>query len=198
MDSNQQENNAQTSEQESNPTAEVKESKPEVKTFTQEEVDAIVNKRLAKERRKQDEALKLSKMSEEEKNDYQYKSKLAELQRQEEELNKRESEFNKRAMLTQTQQELINRNLPTEFANLLVTDNAESTKANIDVFNKSWNEALSKAVDARIKTAAKEPRANRNNDNSMARKDAKKMSLEDRAQLKASDPERFNQLFGRK
>ena len=202
METNQQNNNIESNPNvDVNPTAEEKQGvqkQEEKRLFSQDEVDAIVNKRLAKERKRNEEANKLAQMSAEERASYQYESKLTELSEKEKELEKRELEFNKKAMLNQTQQELLTRNLPVDFAQLLVTDNAESTKANIDAFNKSWNEALSKAVDARIKTAAKEPRANRNNDNSMARKEAKKMSLEDRAKLKATDPERFNQLFGRK
>lgn len=104
METNQHLNNTSEGEAVVNPTAEVKqEAKPEVKTFTQEEVDAIVNKRLAKERRKVEEANKLAQMSAEERAEYNYQSKLAELSGREEELNKREAEYNQREMLTQTQ-----------------------------------------------------------------------------------------------
>ena len=197
METNQHLNNASEGEAVVNPTAEVKqEAKPEVKTFTQEEVDAIVNKRLAKERRKVEEANKLAQMSAEERAEYNYQSKLAELSSREEELNKREAEYNQREMLTQTQKELMDRNLPSEFAKLLVTDEAETTKSNIDAFAKAWGEALEKAVNAKLQTAVKEPRATRS-DKGIPRKDAKKMTLAERAALKASDPEAFNKLFKR-
>lgn len=176
------------------PTAEVQEETPkqEVRTFTQDEVDAIVNKRLAKERKKQEEANKLAQMSAEERANYQYESKLSKLSEKEKQLEQRETEFNQKAMLNQTQQELIARNLPVEFANLLVTENAETTKANIDTFNAKWNDALAKAIDAKIQLASKEPRVSQNK---LTRKDAKKMSLAERAQLKAENPEEFNKLF---
>ena len=178
-------------------TAEVKQSdEPKGRLFTQDELDAIVNKRLAKERKKIDEANKLAQMSADERAKYQYDNKVAELSEKEKELNKREADFNKRAMLNQTQQELMTKNLPIDFAHLLVNDSAEVTKDNINLFEKNWNEALEKAVNEKLKTAVKEPRATRS-DKGIPRKDAKKMTLAERAALKASDPEAFNKLFKR-
>lgn len=173
-------------------TAEVKQEAPKEKLYSKDEVEQMITKRLAKERRKQEEANKLAQMSADERAEYEYSSKLTKLSEKEQELNKREAEFNKKAMLNQTEKELLSRNLPVEFANLLVREDAESTKANIDAFNKQWNDALAKAIDARIQTASKEPRASHTK---TARKDAKKMTLAERAHLKATNPEEFNKLF---
>ena len=83
--------------------------------------------------------------------------------------------------------------VPVEFANLLVADNAEGTKANIDSFKKQWDEAISKAVDAKIKSSVKEPKVN-NNDKVVKPKSKEGMSLAELAQLKATNPEEFYKL----
>lgn len=174
-------------------TAEVKQETPKEKLYSKDEVEQMITKRLAKERRKQEEANKLAQMSADERAEYEYSSKLTKLSEKEQELNKREAEFNKRAMLNQTEKELLSRNLPVDFANLLVREDAESTKANIDAFNKQWNDALAKAVDAKIQLASKEPRVSQ--PKAQSRRDAKKMTLAERAHLKATNPEEFNKLF---
>ena len=161
--------------------------------FSQEEVNEIVSKRVAKEKQKQQEAAKLAAMSEKEKEEYEYNTKLAELTSREEELTKREAEFSKRALLSETEKQLMTLQVPVEFANLLVAENAENTKANIDSFKKQWDEAISKAVDAKIKSSVKEPKVN-NNETVKKPKLRKDMSLAELAQLKASNPEEFKKL----
>lgn len=166
---------------------------PEQKLFSQEEVNEIVKKRVAKEKQKQQEAAKLAAMSEKEKEEYEYNTKLAELTSREEELNKREAEFSKRALLSETEKQLMTLQVPVEFANLLVADDAEGTKANIDSFKKQWDEAISKAVDAKIKSSVKEPKVN-NNETVKKPKSKAGMSLDELAHLKATDPEEFYRL----
>ena len=166
---------------------------PEQKLFSQEEVNEIVKKRVAKEKQKQQEAAKLAAMSEKEKEEYEYNTKLAELTSREEELNKREAEFSKRALLSETEKQLMTLQVPVEFANLLVAENAEDTKANIDSFKKQWDEAISKAVDAKIKSSVKEPKVN-NNDKVVKPKSKAGMSLAELAHLKATNPEEFYRL----
>ena len=166
---------------------------PEQKLFSQEEVNEIVKKRVAKEKQKQQEAAKLAAKSEKEKEENEYNTKLAELTSREEELNKREAEFSKRALLSETEKQLMTLQVPVEFANLLVADDSEGTKANIDSFKKQWDEAISKAVDAKIKSSVKEPKVN-NNDKVVKPKSKAGMSLDELAHLKATNPEEFYRL----
>lgn len=187
------ETNTNTTPSVENESVQQQETHEEPKMFTQEQVNDIVAKRVAKEKAKQQEAAKLAAMSEKEKEEYEYNTKLAELTSREEELNKREAEFSKRALLSETEKQLMSLQVPVEFANLLVADNAEGTKANIDSFKKQWDEAISKAVDAKIKSSVKEPKVN-NNDKVVKPKSKAGMSLDELAYLKATDPEEFYRL----
>ena len=77
-----------------NTTKENNNKAPEVKTFTQEEVDKIIEKRLAKERKKAEdekkEAEKLAQMNADEKAKYELEKRIKELEGREAELSKKE------------------------------------------------------------------------------------------------------------
>ena len=68
-------------------------------------------------------------------------------------------------MLLATEKELINNNLPSEFANLLVTNDADSTKDNIKNFKDKWDKALEKAVKEKIKSVSRTPSNTKSNTN---------------------------------
>lgn len=124
----------------------------EVKTFTQEELDKIVNKRLARERKdieakiekERKEAEELAKMSEADK-----QKKLFEKQVKEFEETKKA--FENERLLNETTKQLASKNLPTEFAEMLKGEDAESTFENIKVFEAKFNNALEKMVTERLK-----------------------------------------------
>ena len=170
------------------------EAKKEEKLYTADEVNAIVQKRLEREKRKITEAEKLSKMTEQEKHDYEYQQRLDELDERAKSIEKREREYERKSLLTQTEHELINKGLPVDFASLLVSDNAESTKVNIDAFNKAWNDALSREVDKKLKQSSVPPKASGNGQAGMSKADFRKLSIPERARLKAENPELFNKL----
>lgn len=128
---------------------------PEQRLFTQEDVDKMITKRLAKERQKQEKALKeaerLSKMSEEERI-------KAELEADRAAFEEERNAYLKEKMLTSVEKELVKESLPVEFANLLVTDDADSTSANIKAFKDKWNNALENAINERLKSSARVPK----------------------------------------
>ena len=130
-------------------------SKEEVKTFTQEEVNKIIEKRLAKEMKKREKALqeaeRLSKMSDDER-------ARAEFESEKEAFENERKAYLKDKMLTQCEKELIKESLPSEFAHLLVTDDADSTSDNIKAFKEQWNKALEEAVNERLKSKARVPK----------------------------------------
>lgn len=136
------ENGAQTQEQSDVQTE---------KLFSQEDVNRMIEKRLAKERAKHKEAERLSKLSEEDRVKEQLNIDRAAFESE-------KAEFLKEKMLTSCQKELINNNLPTEFANLLVTDTADSTNENIKTFKEQWNKALELAVNERLKANSRVPK----------------------------------------
>ena len=127
---------------------------------------------------------------------YEYQQRLDELDERAKSIEKREREYERKSLLTQTEHELINKGLPVDFASLLVSDNAENTKVNIDAFNKAWNDALSREVDKKLKQSSVPPKANNsgNGQAGMSKAEFRKLSIPERARLKAENPELFNKL----
>lgn len=123
----------------------------EQKLFTQSEVDAMINKRLQKERRKQAEAKRLAELSEDDRVKEQLK-----LDR--EAFENERLEFLKEKMNVQAEKELLTNGLPASFTKYVVTDEAESTLQNIKAFKAEWDKALEQAVKERIKSNAKVPK----------------------------------------
>lgn len=121
-------------------------------TFTQEDVDRIVQGRLAKERRswerqleeQKTEAEKLANMSEKEKKAYQEKKRI-------EDLDAREAEITKRELAAQAKIQLADKGIPTELAEILNFKDAESCKKSIEIVEKAFQQAVAKAVDEKIK-----------------------------------------------
>ena len=124
----------------------------EVKTFTQDEVNEMISKRLQRERKdieakieaERKEAEELAKLSEQEK-----QKKLFEKQVREFEETKKA--FEAERLLNETSKQLASKNLPIEFAEILKGEDAESTFNNINVFEAKFNEALEKMVTERLR-----------------------------------------------
>ena len=142
------ENNVVNNEVKENVDVEAK----EVKTFTQDEVDKMISKRLQRERKdieakieaERKEAEELAKLSEQEK-----QKKLFEKQVREFEETKKA--FEAERLLNETSKQLASKNLPIEFAEMLKGEDAESTFNNINVFEAKFNEALEKMVTERLR-----------------------------------------------
>ena len=130
----------------------VPEQKPEEKRFTQDEVNKMIEKRLAREKkdlaaqieREREESAKLAKMSESER-------QKAILEKQMKEFEEMKAAFEKEKLLNETSKQLAQNNLPVEFAEYLITKDAESTFNNINTFKEKWNAALEAALDERMK-----------------------------------------------
>jgi hypothetical protein len=84
--------------------------------------------------------------------------KARELQKkQQEELTKKEQELALREMKLESVKILNEKGLPIEFVDLLTTADADSTKANIDNFDKAFKAALEKSVNERLKSSGGKP-----------------------------------------
>ena len=183
--------NEQTTEQTTEQVEQVAEQT--VKTFTQEEVDKIVNKRLARERKdieakieaERREAERLAKLSEAEKQQELFKKQVAEF-----EATKRAFESEK--LLNETSKQLASKNLPIEFAEMLKAEDAESTFENIKIFEAKFNEAVEKLVNERLK--GKTPKAQTGAVEGVTKEAFNKMSYMERLELYNSDPELYNKL----
>ena len=184
----------------------VQDTNTEPKTFTQEEVNEmlkgyksqeeindIVNKRLARERKdikaqieaEVKQAEELAKLSEQEK-----ATKL--LEHKEKELNEKIKAFEHERLLNETSKQLASKNLPIEFAEILVGKDAESTFANISLFEVKFNEAREKSVVERLKGNA--PRVATTKVPAITKEDFKKMNMMQRQKLYVENRELYNEL----
>ena len=188
-------NSTVESTQEVQEQAQVQEApQQEVKTFTQEEVDKIVAKRLAREKKdieakieaERKEAEELAKLSEAEK-----QKKLFEKQVREFEETKRAFEAEK--LLNETSKQLASRNLPVEFAEMLKADDAESTYENIKLFEEKFNAALERMVNDRLRGVTPKV-ATGAAPKGITKEEFKKMNLKERFALRDRDPELYDQL----
>lgn len=134
--------------------------------FTQEQVDEIINKRLARERAKFNEQLesrvneaeRLAKLSEEERKHEELRIQKEEFDAQIKEFEEMKRQFERTQLLNETQKQLSERDLPIDVAEMLIGVDAEATKANIDKFEAKWAESLQKAVNDKLNNTSVSPR----------------------------------------
>jgi len=125
---------------------------PTVKTFTQSDIDAIIEKRLLRERKEAEkriadavtEAQKLAKMSADERMEHERVER-------EKQLKDRESEITRRELKAEAKAQLADKGLPVEFADALPLTDAESVQTAIEVFDKAFRAAVEKGVNERLK-----------------------------------------------
>lgn len=168
----------------------------ETKTYTQEEVDAMlqaetdrrVTAALKKQKDKLDEANKLANMSQDEKRDYEYNQKLSELE-------KREQELAKKELVMETEKQLGEKGLPTEASQFIVAVDAEQTKANIKAFEKMFNKAVEAEINKRISTGA--PKMGTGTTQAITAEQWKKMNVQQQAEVFRTNPELYRQLTNR-
>ena len=164
----------------------VEETKATEKTFTQAELDAIIEKRLAKERAKFEERLtakvseaeKLAKLSEEERAKAEIDIAKGELSAMKAEFDKMKAEFDREQLLSQVTKELDDRKLPISMAQALLGADAETTKANIDRFESDWKISLENAIKAEIKSSSSSPKVELKGEEGK-RKDPRDMDFEE-------------------
>lgn len=113
------------------------------RTFTQEELNDIIEGRLAKAKKawdkeladKQSEAEKLAKMDADQKKTYEFEKRVKELE-------KREAEITRRELKSQALEMLEQKNLPKSLVDLLNLTDADSCKASIDAVEKAFSQAV--------------------------------------------------------
>ena len=147
-------------------TQEVK-TEEAVKTFTQEEVNEMIAKRLARETKKieaekeramqlklkaeLEESEKLAKMSEAERVKAQAEKERKQFEEERRLHLEERKQFEEEKMLRLTMEALEDKKLPGSFAKFLKVDNADDIMDNISVFEKGFNEAVEKAVAERLR-----------------------------------------------
>ena len=172
---------------------EVKADEVQVKTFTQDEVNEMISKRLQRERKdieakieaERKEAEELAKLSEAER-------QRALFEKQVKEFEETKKAFENERLLNETSKQLASKNLPIEFASMLKGKDAESTFENIKAFEIKFNEALEKMVTERLRGAT--PKVSTSSITQVTKEDFQKMNMIQRQRLFNENRELYNEL----
>lgn len=169
----------------------------EVKTYTQEEVMALlqsetdkrVTAALKTQQKKYEKQLSLSKLDGDERAKAEKDNRIAEL---EEQLAQFQIERNR----SELKSVLGSRGLSAEFADIInISDDIEASQANIDKLDKLFKAAVKAEVEKRL--AGNAPKGNGGAKISeLTKDDAMKMSMAEMVALKQRDPELYNKFFG--
>lgn len=167
----------------------------EVKTYTQEEVLALlqsetdkrVSQALKTQQKKYEKQLSLSKLDGNEREKAEKDNRIAEL---EEQLAQFQIERNR----SELKSVLSSRGLSAEFADIIaINDDIEASQANIDKLDKLFKTAVKVEVEKRI--AGNAPKGNGSNTAEITKDSAKKMSIAELQQLRKTNPELYNNLY---
>ena len=169
----------------------------EIKTYTQDEVLALlqsetdkrVNQALAKQQKKYEKQLSLSKLDGDERAKAEKDSRIAEL---EEQLAAFQIERNR----SELKSVLSTRGLSAEFADIIaINDDIETSQANIDKLDKLFKAAVKAEVEKRLAGAGRDVKGNGASPTEITKETAMKMSMAELNELAAKNPELFSKLF---
>ena len=178
-------------------TTETVETENQAKTYTQEEVDVMLQKEGDKrvseamkkaERKNQariQEATKLAKMDEEQR--YQY-----ELEQREKAIAEKESQLALAENKATATTVLSNRGLAPELVDLVVAEDAETMNNNINLLDKAFKASVKAEVEHRL--ASNTPKKNLPLSEAITKEQFRKMPLSQQANLKLNNPELYAQL----
>lgn len=167
----------------------------EVKTYTQEEVMALlqsetdkrVSQALKTQQKKYEKQLSLSKLDDNEREKAEKDNTIAELKEQ---LAQFQIERNK----SELKSVLSSRGLSAEFADIItISDDLEEAQANIDRLDRLFKNAVRAEVEKRL--AGSTPKGNGSTQKEITKEDARKMSVAEMNNLAKTNPELFNKLF---
>ena len=162
----------------------------EGKVFTQDDIQKIINKTIAKERKRAEEekteAERLAKMSAEEKARHEFEKEKAMFEEE-------RQAYLKEKLEMQVVRELNQKNLPMEFSKYLVGSDAEQCLENIKEFEMVFNAALDRLVNQRLKGTT--PQVGKVEvSGGISKEDFRKMSLAERQKLYYENIELFTEL----
>lgn len=178
-----------------NTGVETGENQEQAKTYTQEEVLALiqsesdkrVTQALKTERKKYEKQLSLSKLDGDEREKAEKDNKIAELEQMIAEMNIERNKSELKSVLS-------SRGLSAEFADIVnITDDIEASQANIDKLDRLFKAAVKAEVERRL--AGNAPKGNGGSTAELTKDDAKKMSITQMNDLAKNNPELFKKLF---
>lgn len=174
------------------------EQQQEPKTYTQEEVDALlqseadrrVTEALKTAEKKKEAAVKeaqrLAAMNEQEKYEYQLKQREAAIEEKEKQLALAENK-------NEASKILAEKGLAIALVDFVVAEDAETMKKNIDLLDKCFKESVKTEVEKRLKS--KTPEKNLPIDKQLTKESFKQLSLMEQQKLYETNPELFAQLI---
>ena len=124
----------------------------ETKSYTQEDIDKIISKRLERERTKIEktmmdkisEAEKLAKMTAEERKEAEFQSKMKEIE-------EKEKKYQAWEMKTKAEEILKENNVPVSLSDFVVKGTAEETMESAKLIKQVWESELEKAINEKLK-----------------------------------------------
>lgn len=173
----------------------VETAQEEVKTYTQEEVLALlqsetdkrVNQALAKQKKSYEKQLSLSKLDGAERERAEDKNRIAELEELVATMNTERNRSELKSVLS-------SRGLSAEFADIInISEDIEASQANIDKLDKLFKNAVKAEVEKRLAGTA--PKGNGGTPAEITKESAKKMTMAEMNKLANENPELFAKLF---
>lgn len=176
---------------------EEKDTEDEARTYTQEEVEKLlqseadkrVTAALKKAERKQEaavkEAARLAKMDEEQRYQYELEQREKAIAAKERELALAENKAAAAAVLS-------NRGLSAELVNLVVAEDADLMNSNISLLEKAFKQSVKAEVEKRL--ASTTPKKNLPLDNTIDKDSFRHMSLAQQVEIYNNQPELYKSL----
>ena len=161
----------------------------EVQALLQSESDRRVSSALKKQQKefetKMAEAEKLKAMDENQRKEYEYTQKLQELEQ-------REREFTVAQNKLEATKVLANRELPIEFVDYIVAEDADTMMENINTFERAFKAAVADAVAKKIASPA--PKGGSVKQTGMTKEEFRKLSVAQQSELFRTNPEIYRQM----
>lgn len=161
----------------------------EVQALLQQETDRRVSSALKKQKKefetKQAEAEKLRDMDESQRKEYEYNQRLLQLEQ-------KEKEFALAQNKLEATKVLANRELPIEFVDYVVAEDAETMMENINAFDMAFKAAVQDAVAKKI--GSQSPKVGSVKQSGMSKEEFKNLSFTERTNLYKTNPELYERL----
>lgn len=167
------------------------------KTYTQAEVDMLLQKegdrRVSQMMKKQEEkfarklaeAEKLRDMDEGQRREYEYNSRLKELEQ-------KEKDFAIAQNKLEASKILSNRGLPVDFVEYIVAEDAETMMENITVFERAFKAAVADEVARKI--ASPVPKTGAGKQTGMTKEEFRTLSTAQQAEIYRTNPELYRSM----
>ena len=167
------------------------------KTYTESEVQALLqregDRRVSSALKKQQkeferqvaEADKLRDMDESQRKEYEYTQRLQELEN-------KEREFAVAQNKLEATKVMANRELPIEFVDYIVAEDAETMMENITTFERLFKGAVADAVAKKIASPA--PKTGSTKQTGMTKDDFRKLSVAQQSEIYRTNPELYKQM----